>query len=147
MDVRTGFPRNWRFGAFAWADLDQDGDPDAAMIDRQGRLVVLANERQGRFKVMPTPSGESLAFLDITVSDSNSDGRIEILALTDTGQVQRITLGIQPELEILTETDMRQIGTQIVTGDLDNNGGVDIILTSRDGRIYFARSGLCLLSA
>ena len=134
------FPSELEIRAFAWADLDQDGDPDAAMIDHQGRLVVLANERQGRFKVMPTPSGESPAFLDITVSDSNSDGKIEILALTDTGQVQRITLGIQPELEILTETDMRQIGTQIVTGDLDNNGGVDIILTSR-GRSYIFLQG------
>ena len=34
---------------FAWADLDADGDPDAALIDRSGTLHVFSNERQGQF--------------------------------------------------------------------------------------------------
>ncbi|MGH9960570.1 MAG: FG-GAP-like repeat-containing protein, partial [Pyrinomonadaceae bacterium] len=32
---------------FVWADLDADGDPDAALIDGAGRLRVLSNERTG----------------------------------------------------------------------------------------------------
>ena len=31
--------------AFAWADFDNDGAPDAAFLDAQGRLHVFANER------------------------------------------------------------------------------------------------------
>ena len=35
---------------FAWADLDADGDPDAALIDGSGKLHVFSNERQGQFR-------------------------------------------------------------------------------------------------
>ena len=38
---------------FAWADLDADGDPDAALIDGAGKLHVFSNERQGQFRERP----------------------------------------------------------------------------------------------
>ena len=40
---------------FAWADLDGDGNPDAAIIDGAGRLHVFVNLRQGQFKERPLP--------------------------------------------------------------------------------------------
>ncbi len=116
--------------AFAWADLDQDGDPDAALMDSEGGLKVLANERQGQFISMPNPI-EDFTLLDLTVSDSNSDGRIELLALTDTGQILRVTLGNEPAVDVLFETALHAAGSQLLTGDLDNNGGIDIVVTTR----------------
>ncbi|MXZ17180.1 MAG: hypothetical protein F4069_10535 [Rhodothermaceae bacterium] len=115
--------------AFAWADLDQDGDPDAALMDSEGGLRVLANERQGRFISMPNPI-EGFTLLDVTVSDSNSDGRIEILALTDTGQILRVTLGNEPAVDVLFEAALHAAGAQLLTGDLDNNGGTDIVVST-----------------
>ena len=35
---------------FAWADLDGDGDPDAALLDARGQLAVFTNERAGQFR-------------------------------------------------------------------------------------------------
>ena len=35
---------------FAWADLDGDGNPDAAIIDGAGKLHVFMNLRQGQFQ-------------------------------------------------------------------------------------------------
>ena len=35
---------------FVWADLDGDGDPDAALIDGSGKLHVLSDERFGQFR-------------------------------------------------------------------------------------------------
>ena len=39
-----------RYHAFAWGDLDFDGDPDAAMIDGAGALHVFANLQAGQFE-------------------------------------------------------------------------------------------------
>ena len=41
---------------FAWADLDADGDPDAALIDGSGKLHVFSNERQGQFTERAVPA-------------------------------------------------------------------------------------------
>ncbi len=117
--------------AFAWSDLDQDGDPDAALMDSEGRLRVLANERQGQFIPMPTPI-DDLILLDVTVSDSNSDGRIEILALTNSGQILRVTLGNESAVEVLFEMALNDVDAQLLTGDLDNNGGTDIVVTTKE---------------
>ena len=42
---------------FAWADLDQDGDPDAAFLDAKGLVHIYTNERSGRFRRSPAPEG------------------------------------------------------------------------------------------
>lgn len=116
--------------AFAWADFDQDGDPDAGFVDAEGSLVVMQNERQGRFTFMPVPASTAeVTPLDITVSDSNSDGKIELLVLADTGQIFRITLGYQEAVEELAQVNLQTSSAQILTGDLDNNGGVDLVVT------------------
>ncbi len=117
--------------AFSWADLDQDGDPDAALLDEQGRLIVLANERQGRFVPMQTPDNNQI-YLDLVVSDSDSDGRIELLALTEAGQILRITYGTNPTVQELVGSTLVNPKTQLLVGDLDNNGGVDLVLTTQD---------------
>ena len=41
---------------FAWADLDADGNPDAAIIDGSGHLHVFMNERQGQFRERALPA-------------------------------------------------------------------------------------------
>ena len=116
--------------AFAWADFDQDGDPDAGFVDVEGSLVVMQNERQGRFTSMPVPAlAAGFTPLDVTVSDSNSDGKIELLVLADTGQVLRITFGYQATVEVLAQVDLQTSSAQILTGDVDNNGGVDLVVT------------------
>ncbi|MDE2827872.1 MAG: FG-GAP-like repeat-containing protein [Bacteroidota bacterium] len=128
-------PEDWFSGvsgikAFAWADFDQDGDPDAGFVDAEGSLVVMQNERQGRFTSMPVPVfAAEFTPLDVTVSDSNSDGKIELLVLADTGQVLRVTFGYQETVEVLAQVDLQTSSAQILTGDLDNNGGVDLVVT------------------
>jgi len=42
---------------FASADLDGDGNPDAAALDARGTLRIYDNERAGRFRPLPDPKG------------------------------------------------------------------------------------------
>ena len=48
-DVQRPFEGVSALRDFVWADLDGDGDPDAALLDVQGRLNVFTNERTGQF--------------------------------------------------------------------------------------------------
>ena len=41
---------------FAWADLDGDGNPDASLIDGDGKLHIFHNERQGQFHEVALPA-------------------------------------------------------------------------------------------
>ena len=53
---------------FTWADLDLDGDPDAAFLDAEGKVHVFRNEQGGAFRPWPTPM-ELGAVADMTVGD------------------------------------------------------------------------------
>ncbi len=128
-EIANWFPIQSSIQAFSWADLDQDGDPDAALLDTEGNLIVMDNERQGQF----TPHvsyAESIHLLDLTISDTNSDGKIELLLLTDSGEIRRMTLGHHPFTEVLAEVEIVSPNTQLLVGDLDNNGGKDLIVSS-----------------
>jgi hypothetical protein len=47
---------------FAWADLDGDGDPDAALVDAAGRLRVFDNERSRAVPRARGPGGSWAGF-------------------------------------------------------------------------------------
>ena len=74
---------------FAWADFDGDGNPDAAIIDGDGRLHVFINERQGQFRERPLPADISTVKA-IAVADANNDGVLDLLAIKADGSIVRI---------------------------------------------------------
>jgi tetratricopeptide (TPR) repeat protein len=73
---------------FAWADLDGDGNPDAAIIDGTGHLHVFMNERQGQFRERPLPVGFPLVKA-IAIADANNDGLLDLLAVQADGAIVR----------------------------------------------------------
>lgn len=132
----TFTPAQWFSGVsnladFTWADLDQDGDPDAALLDEAGTLHLYSNERQGRFVPFDAaPEVEDV--LDITVTDSNSDGRIDLLAVSRSGDIVRITGGHEWTVEVVANWDEPQLSAQLHVADIDNNGGVDLIVGTQE---------------
>jgi hypothetical protein len=60
--------------AFAWGDLDGDGDPDAALLDDKGQLDVLANLQAGQFQGLPGPKSSAAQGLALAIGDINADG-------------------------------------------------------------------------
>ena len=115
---------------FVWADLDSDGDPDAAWADHQGVLHLLSNERQGRFAHWETPAAIERV-QDLAVTDSNSDGRVDLMVLDTSGTLVRLTYRYGWDLETLA-TEMHGF-LRLLVADLDNNGAQDVLL-SREGQ-------------
>jgi cytochrome c-type biogenesis protein CcmH/NrfG len=113
----------------AWVDLDDDGNPDAAMIDGSGALHFFHNQRGGVFNQLALP-GNLPHVKAVTVADVSTSGTLALVAVEETGALVAITragegwtvvpLGNAPRLA----RDVR-----LHAADLDNNGAVDLLIT------------------
>lgn len=125
---------------FVWADVDGDGDPDAALIDDKDtnifehKLHVFSNERSGQFKERELVSGLP-AFRAISVSDLNNDGVLDLVAVQVDNRIIRLSdknEGQDWEIAQVASFDSslylhRDFFLHVI--DLDNNGGNDLLLT------------------
>lgn len=126
--------------AFAWADLDRDGDPDAATLGDDGAIKAFFNERGGQLteKTLPANGARHVA---MTIGDLNSDGALDICALTVDGKLMLYSFDpdkaagqewTSKELAAWTEAkeilnSSRDISAQLFVIDVDNNGSPDIV--------------------
>ncbi len=132
---------------FAWADFDGDGNPDAAIIDGSRRLHVFINERQGQFRERPLPS--SLVSVEaIAVMDANNNGILDLIAAQSDGSIVRISdknEGANWDVETIARVS--NFGTflagevRLKVADLDNNGALDLLLSSTSAEPTDAASG------
>src|SRR5262249_51189238 len=71
--------------AFAWGDIDGDGDPDAVLVGERGDLHVFENRQAGVFREMAQPSfGPVVA---VAIGDLNADGALDIVTLEASGAI------------------------------------------------------------
>ncbi len=119
--------------AFVWADIDSDGDPDGVFVDTFGKLRMVENMRQGRFVMQDVP-GMPDNVVDITATDSNSDGRMDLLILAADGSLHRnVLIAGKWQADVLSVGDgLVAEGARLLYGDLDNNGGFDLIVAEPD---------------
>lgn len=119
---------------FAWADLDADGDPDAALIDGSRKLHVFSNERQGQFRERSLPAN-LLPVRAINVADVNSDGVLDLLAVQADGIIIRFS--DKNEGQAWDTAEVARVANapnylegewRVRVADLDNNGGLDLLL-------------------
>ena len=119
---------------FAWADFDGDGDPDPALLSENGELFLYSNERLGQFvrRIVPPVFGFAKA---LAIADINSDGRMDLVCLTESGGVYRIS--DEPEQGWIVEAlftweGMDLTDSKLFTGDLDINGTIDVLISLSD---------------
>ncbi len=139
-----------RLRDFAWADLDADGDPDAALLDAAGLLHVFVNRRHRvpQFQLQPLPDSVG-SVQAIAVADLNQDATLDLILLRADGTLSRLSLDEGGwEAEVLAQwPDFSTTGTQstlLFAADLDNNGDLDLTAsTPRGTRVWLSTaSGL-----
>ena len=122
-----------------WVDLNGDGNPDAALIDGAGHLHLFLNQRSSAFKEthLGVASGETKA---ITIGDVSSDGVLDLVALQADGTILRIFTNdalerwsSAPIAHVANPSTALAGEVRLHAADLDNNGGVDLLLTSANG--------------
>jgi Tfp pilus assembly protein PilF len=138
------FPGVTGLRAFAWADFDGDGNPDAALLDGAGYLHVFHNERQAQFRELPLPANFP-PVKALNVADVDDDGVLDLLAVQADGAIVRISDKHEGKVLDVAEVARVRAGAAVPdylsdavrlrVADLDNNGAVDLFLTgaSLDG--------------
>ena len=117
---------------FTSADIDGDGDPDVALLDKDGNLHVFANERLGHYRPWPLPQGLSGRFLAVEAADIDNDGFLDFLLLREDGAVIRMS---DKDWAMVVKADPGGSPTLLVA-DFDNNGSLDLLVG--DGQVFLA---------
>ncbi len=117
---------------FAWADFDGDGLPDAAWIDGKGRVAIFENKRSGHFAAWPAPKDIQDAAA-LAVVNSDRPGQMALTVLHQSGAIVRLTRSGETwdSVEIAkTSAPAGKGNARLLWADLDNNGGLDLIVSA-----------------
>lgn len=120
---------------FLWADVDADGDADAAMLGAQG-LQVYANERAGQFRARSMPPNLA-GTRAISVADINGDGLLDLIILRPDGKIVRISDKNEGQdwetteiAHVFDTPNFLEGGFRLLTADIDNNGSLDLLMSA-----------------
>jgi Tfp pilus assembly protein PilF len=120
-----------------WFDVNGDDLPDAVLLDGSGRVHVFLNERSGNFRESVLPAGfdsvKAIAAADVSHGDT-----LDLLVVRSNGAIVRLSFAGQrwqsaPLAAVPGAAAWLSDGAvRLQAADLDNNGGIDLLL-KREG--------------
>ena len=126
------------------ADLRGEGLQDAAFVDAAGALHLFRNLGNGRFRELPASVQANLAALSI--GDVGPDGALDPIALCCDGTIIRlVNRGDGLDSGVVARPSAQPAGRIVpgeaclLTADLDNNGGTDIVASTAAGTQIWLR--------
>jgi Tfp pilus assembly protein PilF len=130
------FPQISGVQQFVWADFNGDGNPDAALIDGAGRLHVFLNERSAKFRELANPASIGTVKA-IAAGDMDHSGPLALVVVGTNGAILSLSLPEEGEQwKVAKLADVSDASNRLTddirlhVADLDNNGALDLILTS-----------------
>jgi FG-GAP-like repeat/ASPIC and UnbV len=137
-----------RVRGFAWADVDGEGVPDAALLDDQGALRVYLNLRGAEFRERQVPSGFPRVAA-IAAAEITGDGILDIVGIAADGTVARLSNhpdGSRFEAARVTNIDppsgLTPGNARLFVADLDNNAAADFVVSTAGGsRVLLGQAG------
>ena len=120
----------------SWVDLNGDGNPDAAMLDRSGKLHLFLNQRSGNF--VETNIRDMPLLKAITTADLG-DGVLSLIAVRVDGSIIRMAPDEQKAwtsttfVKAIAPAEVLTGSYRLFAADLDNNGAVDLVLSPAAG--------------
>jgi len=146
--VQSPFGGVPRLRDFAWADLDGEGVPDAALLDDQGVLRVFLNLRGGEFRERPVPPAFPRAAA-IAAAEMTGDGIFDLAGVAADGAVTRLSSDASrsrfeaaPLSRIDPPSGLTPGNGRLLVADLDNNGAGDLVISSpAASRVLLAAAG------
>lgn len=129
----TPFNQNQSINEFLWADLDGEGSPEATVLTSDGSVIIYTNQRGGEFDDGDQVSENQSA---IAVADADANSQFEIISIDENGLFS--THSYSHETGEWQSSDYLDSGItndlanspHLFTGDLDNNGSIDLILST-----------------
>ncbi|PYO94556.1 MAG: hypothetical protein DMD60_14395, partial [Gemmatimonadetes bacterium] len=119
-----------------FVDLDHDGDLDLFLATAAGNRAY-RNNLDGTFREMAAPMGLAMEnSRDVAAGDFDGDGRTDLVVVGADGRTRLFHNSGQGRFEDVTATSgLAASGTAgaVVVGDYDNDGFLDVFLTSLDG--------------
>ena len=119
---------------FVWVDLNDDGNPDAVLIDGSNRLRVFLNQRSGKFQEQALPATLS-KIKTIAAGDLDYRGPLSIVMVGEDGAISSLNFSqgnwsVRRVADLQGERGLLAEDLRMTVADLDNNGAVDLLVSS-----------------
>ena len=125
---------------FLWADLTGDGVPEATFLTLDGTVKSYLNLRGGEFDDGHIIAENSAA---VAVADLNADGQFNIITVSEDGTFNKHRISQRTaDWEYDQIIDSWEAGleaglTNLFVADLDNNGALDLILSTPEETVIW----------